>query len=119
MEILNWDNVKEERMNDSLTRWAIHTPQMTIAKLHLKKGALVPMHRHVNAQTTWIQTGALLFKFATPDGEVEVIVRNGDVLPIPPDLHHSAEALEDTMAVDTFMPQRQDWIDGTDAYLRK
>jgi unsaturated pyranuronate lyase len=28
-------------------------------------------------------------------------------------------ALEDSMAVDLFTPQREDWIRGDDAYLRK
>jgi len=29
-----------------------------------------------------------------------------------------AEALEDTLDLDVFCPPRQDWLDGTDAYLR-
>jgi hypothetical protein len=32
---------------------------------------------------------------------------------------HEAVALEDTVSVDIFNPPRQDWIDGTDAYLRQ
>jgi hypothetical protein len=32
---------------------------------------------------------------------------------------HSAEALEDTIDLDVFAPPREDWIQGTDAYLRK
>jgi hypothetical protein len=31
---------------------------------------------------------------------------------------HSAEALEDTIDVDIFSPPREDWLNGTDAYLR-
>jgi hypothetical protein len=30
-----------------------------------------------------------------------------------------ALALEDTLDVDVFSPPRQDWIDKTDAYLRR
>jgi hypothetical protein len=40
------------------------------------------------------------------------------VLCIPPHLPHKAEALEDTLDVDIFHPPRQDWLDGSDAYLR-
>jgi quercetin dioxygenase-like cupin family protein len=52
------------------------------------------------------------------EGEQEVTVRSGEVLTIPPNLPHSAEALEDTLDVDIFDPPRQDWLDGNDAYLR-
>jgi quercetin dioxygenase-like cupin family protein len=46
-------------------------------------------------------------------------VRAGEVLVIPSNLPHKAEALEDTLDVDIFAPPRQDWLDGTDAYLRQ
>ena len=45
-------------------------------------------------------------------------MRSGEVLTIPSNLPHTAEALEDTLDVDIFDPPRQDWLDGTDAYLR-
>jgi ribosomal protein L16 Arg81 hydroxylase len=40
------------------------------------------------------------------------------VLHIPSDLPHEAVALEDTLDVDIFSPPRQDWLQGTDHYLR-
>jgi len=49
----------------------------------------------------------------------EVVVHAGEVLTIPSNLPHKALALEDTVDVDIFAPPRQDWLDGTDAYLRK
>jgi quercetin dioxygenase-like cupin family protein len=48
-----------------------------------------------------------------------VIVRAGEVLVIPSNLPHSALALEDTLDVDVFNPPRQDWLAGTDDYLRR
>ena len=53
------------------------------------------------------------------NGERELIVRAGEVLVIPSNLPHSAVALEDTLDVDVFNPPRQDWLSGTDAYLRR
>jgi quercetin dioxygenase-like cupin family protein len=53
-----------------------------------------------------------------PPGE-ECIVRAGEVLVIPSQVPHQAEALEDTLDLDVFSPPRQDWLDGTDDYLRK
>ena len=46
------------------------------------------------------------------------IVRAGEVIVIPSHLPHRALALEDTLDVDVFCPPRQDWLAGTDAYLR-
>jgi quercetin dioxygenase-like cupin family protein len=62
-----------------------------------------------------IERGSMRFVL---DG-VEKIVRAGEVLQIPPHVPHSAEALEDCIAVDMFSPPREDWIRGDDAYLRK
>ncbi len=48
------------------------------------------------------------------------VARQGRLaLRIPPDVPHSVEALEDSVAVDLFSPRREDWIRGDDAYLRK
>ena len=52
-------------------------------------------------------------------GGKEVILSAGETLQIPPNVPHSAEALEDAVAVDVFSPPREDWIRGDDAYLRK
>jgi hypothetical protein len=41
------------------------------------------------------------------------------VLHIPGNQPHKAIALEDTLDVDVFTPPRQDWLDGTDDYLRR
>ena len=48
----------------------------------------------------------------------ELVLRAGEVLTLPSNLPHKAEALEDTLSVDVFCPPRQDWLDGSDAYLR-
>ena len=55
---------------------------------------------------------------ADAPGDEFIDVKAGDVLVIPPHVRHRAEALEDTLDVDIFNPPRQDWIDGTDGYLR-
>jgi quercetin dioxygenase-like cupin family protein len=62
-----------------------------------------------------IERGALKFVI----GGVEQLVKAGEVMRIPPHVPHSAEALEDSIAVDLFSPIREDWIRGDDAYLRK
>jgi quercetin dioxygenase-like cupin family protein len=87
---------------------------MMIAHVYLAKGAIVPEHSHHNEQITYILEGTL--RFTLPDGTIDVSA--GEVLTIPAHVPHMAEALEDTLDVDVFHPPRQDWLDGTDAYLR-
>ena len=113
-----WEDLTAEPLKAGLTRRLITGDRMMIAHVYLKKGVEVPRHAHENEQITYILDGALKFHLGS-DGEREVIVRAGEVLVIPSHLPHSALALEDTLDVDIFDPPRQDWLSGTDAYLRR
>ena len=104
-----------EHLNPKMTRRMISTERLTVAKLELKKGAIVPEHSHHNEQFSIIESGALKFIF----GDKEVVVRAGEVMLIPPDEPHAAEAVEDMTGIDIFTPPREDWIRGDDAYLRR
>ncbi len=115
---VRWNELKAEKLKGGLTRKLITSDRMMIAHVHFDKGDDVPRHSHENEQITYILEGALLFKLGAND-EREVIVRAGEVLVIPSFLPHSAVALEDTLDVDVFNPPRQDWLAGTDAYLRR
>jgi quercetin dioxygenase-like cupin family protein len=108
----------KERVSDLLQRRLITGERMMLAHVYLDKGCMVPRHSHDNEQLTYILEGALRF-WLGENGEEEVVVRAGEVLVIPPNLPHQAEALEDTLDVDIFSPPRQDWLDKTDAYLRR
>jgi quercetin dioxygenase-like cupin family protein len=112
-----WDEIPKERLNDLLDRRLITGERMMLAHVYLKKGCLVPRHFHENEQITYVLEGALHFWLGEDEKE-EVVVRAGEVLTIPSNLPHKALALEDTLDVDVFSPPRQDWLDGTDAYLR-
>ena len=112
-----WEQQSAEELKGGLTRRLITSDRMMIAHVHFKKGDDVPRHSHENEQITYILEGALHFRLGA-NGERELIVRAGEVLVIPSYLPHSAVALEDTLDVDVFNPPRQDWLAGTDAYLR-
>jgi quercetin dioxygenase-like cupin family protein len=91
---------------------------MMLAHVYLKKGCIVPKHSHENEQLTYILEGALKFKIGE-DGAEEIVVSAGEVLLIPSNIPHMAEALEETLDVDIFSPPRQDWLDKKDDYLRR
>jgi quercetin dioxygenase-like cupin family protein len=101
-----------------LERRLITGDRMMLAHVYLKKGCIVPKHSHENEQLTYILEGALKFSIGE-DGSAEITVRAGEVLLIPSNVPHMAEALEETLDVDVFSPPRQDWLDKTDDYLRR
>ncbi len=112
-----WDDMPKEPVTDQIDRRLICGERMMLAHVYLAKGSVVPRHAHHNEQLTYILSGALRFRIGE-DAE-EIVVRAGEVLVIPPNVPHEAEALEDTLDVDVFSPPRQDWLDGTDDYLRR
>jgi quercetin dioxygenase-like cupin family protein len=113
-----WDSMKKERVSDMLERRLITGDRMMLAHVYLKKGCIVPKHSHENEQLTYILEGALKF-WVGEDGASEITVRAGEVLLIPSNVPHKAEALEETLDVDIFSPPRQDWLDKKDDYLRR
>jgi len=116
--LYRWNDMPKERVTDMLDRRLITGSRMMLAHVYLKQGCIVPKHQHENEQLTYILEGALKFWIGEEQNEV-VTVRAGEVLYLPSNLPHKAEALEDTLDVDVFSPPRQDWLDKTDAYLRK
>lgn len=113
-----WDEMPRESVSAMLDRRLITGDRMMLAHVYLKKGCIVPRHQHENEQLTYILEGALRF-WIGEDEKQQVDVRAGEVLHIPSNVWHKAEALDDTLDVDVFSPPRQDWLDKSDSYLRR
>ena len=112
---VRWDEIEMESLNPLLSRQIAVGDQVMVARVLLKKGCVVPLHSHFNEQVTHVQSGALHF---TIQGQ-EITVKAGEFLCIPPNVPHTAVALEDTVDIDIFTPPREDWINKTDQYLRR
>ena len=111
---VGWSSVEVETLNPLLGRQLVVGEKIMLARVLLKKGCVVPEHSHPNEQVTFILEGALKFWI---EGK-EIVVHAGEVLTIPPNLPHRAEALVDTVDLDVFTPPRADWINRADTYLR-
>jgi quercetin dioxygenase-like cupin family protein len=112
-----WEDMPKEALKPDLERRLISAERMMLAHVYLQKGCIVPKHAHENEQLTYILEGVLRFWLGEDESEV-VDVAAGEVLHLPSNLPHKAEALETTLDVDIFSPPRQDWLDKSDAYLR-
>ena len=114
LQYVPWHTIPLEELNPLLQRQFVVGQEIMVARVLLKKGCIVPEHSHHNEQLTYILDGALKFWI---DGR-EIVVHAGEVLCIPANMPHKAEALEDTVDLDVFNPPRADWINKTDQYLR-
>ena len=114
LKYIPWHTIPLEDLNPLLQRQFVVGQEIMVARVLLKKGCVVPEHSHHNEQLTYILDGALKFWI---DGK-EIVVHSGEVLCIPSNMPHKAEALEDTVDLDVFNPPRADWINRTDQYLR-
>ena len=52
MKLHEWQQIPIEQMNELVGRQVVHTGGMTVAYIHLKKGAVVPWHSHPNEQVS-------------------------------------------------------------------
>jgi quercetin dioxygenase-like cupin family protein len=111
-----WADVADEELKPGLKRRMLWSRRAMLARITLKRGCTVPEHKHASEQFTYVIRGALRF---TLKGGRETTVRAGEVLLIPSNVEHAAEALEDTIDLDIFIPPRRDWITRQDRYLRR
>ena len=113
-----WDDMPLEQVTDTLQRRLVTGERVMLAQVHLKKGCVVPRHAHVHEQVTCVLRGELRL-WLGEGAEQQFDIGAGEVLHIPSNLPHRAEALEQAIVLDVFSPPREDWINRTDDYLRK
>jgi unsaturated pyranuronate lyase len=102
------DQQPVEQISPLVQRQYLVGAQSTFVKWTVKKGGVFPLHHHANEQVTWITEGRCE---VTSQGR-KFIMTAGTVMVIPPNTPHEFVCTEDTVDIDFFAPQRQDWIDG-------
>lgn len=97
-----------EQISPLVQRQYVSGAQSTFVKWTVKKGGVFPLHHHANEQITWITEG----RCEVSSQGKKFIMTAGTILIIPPNTPHEFVCTEDTIDIDFFSPQRQDWIDG-------
>ena len=108
-----WDEIALDKVTEMVSQKVVAGEREMLAQIYLKRGALIPMHSHECEQMTYVLQGALRFLV----GGEEIIVREGEVLHIPSQIPHQAEALDDTFELDVFSPVRPEWLADGDALV--
>ena len=113
-----WADVPSEQVKPDISRKLITGDRIMLAEVKLQRGCIVPQHAHVHEQMTYVLDGCLRLTVGE-DGATSYDLRGGEVVVLPSNVPHAAEALEDTRVIDVFSPPREDWLNRTDAYLRR
>jgi quercetin dioxygenase-like cupin family protein len=98
-------DIAEKELQPGILARLVHTDKMSIAHVHLRKGAVLPVHQHPHEQITNIISGELEMTFG---GETRVF-KAGQVAVLLSNVPHGAVALTDCYAIDVFNPVREDY----------
>ena len=115
---IHWDDVPTEQVTPKMERKLVYGEKVMVAKMKFKDGFLVPLHSHLNEQVTQVISGTIRFWFGANKEQV-LDLNAGEVVVIPSNVPHEALMVGDVEEVDTWAPIREDWLDGSDNYLRK
>ena len=89
-----------------LARRRIIGEHVMMSEVVLEKGCTVPSHAHENEQFAYVVHGRARFGVGaegSPEHE-EIVLVDGEVLHLPPNVPHSVVAEERTLVLDVFSP---------------
>lgn len=104
-----WTKLPKDAPMPLLERRRVIGSQAMLSHITLRKGCFVPTHAHENEQFAIIVSGTLRFGLGPEDSADRqmIDVGAGEVIHLPSNLPHSAEALVDTVVIDVFSPPSQ------------
>jgi len=101
-----WEELQADSPIERIARRRISAERMSLFQVLLERGCHVPTHSHENEQIACVLSGRIRFGLGAEDSpeRVEIELRGGEVLHLPSNTPHSADALEDTVVLDVFSP---------------
>src|SRR5262249_55841528 len=85
-----WDDLPRDEVNATFGRKLVSGEQITMAQVFLAPGGGAPKHQHENEQFSYVVQGTL--RFWIGEDEKVIDVKAGEVLQIPANVPHRAEA---------------------------
>lgn len=86
----------------------VHGAKTLFTEFRMEPGSLLPKHAHPHEQTGYLVKGRIRLTIGSETYDVDP----GDSWCIPGDTEHSAEILEESLAIEVFSPVREDYLPG-------
>ena len=104
--LYRWDDLPVDHPMPTLSRRRVIGECMMISEVILEKGCVVATHAHENEQIACVISGRLRFSVGEEGSKDrrEIVMTGGEVLHLPSNVPHAAEALEETVVWDLFSP---------------
>ena len=103
----SWQKTGKKALDPKLSQQIFSTGSIMLVRYVYEPGLNFPEHSHPQEQVTMVEEGTLEFQI---DGE-EVILKEGDLCAIPPNVPHSTSVGNDrAVAISIFTPVREDVI---------
>jgi len=118
MEKIVWAELEEEEVTPQMHRRMIWGKEIMMSRMRFKDGFVVPLHDHHNEQLSTITKGTMRIWLGVNKEEV-FDIHAGESIIIPGGVPHEALMIGEVEAMDIWSPPRQDWIEGTDDYLKQ
>lgn len=83
-----------------------HGEKTLMVEFILQKDVILPLHSHPHEQTGYLVKGELLLTI----GAETHTVKPGDSWCIPGGVGHTAQVVEDSVAIEVFSPVREDFL---------
>lgn len=103
--VYRWSELATDRPMPLILRQRVIGERVMISRVVLEHGFRVPTHTHENEQMAVVLSGRV--RFTIDEGsaqEAEHVLTGGEVLVLPSNVPHAAEALEETVILDVFSP---------------
>jgi quercetin dioxygenase-like cupin family protein len=103
-----WDALEPTLVAPGIERQIVHGEGMTILRVRLAAGSVLPMHQHPHLQCTQVLEGRLALRLGSGGSTEAIEVGAGEVALIAGDVPHETEALADSVLIEVFSPRRDD-----------
>jgi quercetin dioxygenase-like cupin family protein len=101
MQCYNWNDVETDNSSKSFFQKHVTGDRMMIARTETEKGSLIPSRR--NPRETFIAIIEGAWRVSLPGRELTL--KSDQVLHLPPNVEHSIESLDRTVALEVFAEQ--------------
>ncbi len=104
--VYRWTDLPTDKPMPLIERRRIIGRKMMISQVLLTEGFVVPSHAHENEQFACVIRGRIRFGIGvegSPEHQ-QIELTGGEVLHLPANVPHSAEALQETLILDLFSP---------------